>query len=260
MLLVGSFFCKTLTVKRLPLRALRQANAYLLVLIPQMLHHGVPSVPESVFLFGFGATAFGSSVAVGLLSNLPIPAGCGIGCATFYAYSLAAKAQDSDKASYAATTCLLSATLMLVAALFGLSWRLFKLVPKSVKEAMPIGLGLMLSMSGFEQMRLVIPQNETGVTMGDLTSPTAITGCVATLLMVFMHSHHWRSAFLLPIILTTIFAWVVSTQGWIEFDTPAHLPTAVLETPQAFWFDRYISFETWGAPQITSAAVAAVSM
>ena len=61
--------------------------------------------------------------------------------------------------------------LMTAMAALGLSWRLFKLIPSSVKEAMPVGLGLMLALCGFEQMRLVIPSRDTGVTMGDLQEP-----------------------------------------------------------------------------------------
>ena len=64
------------------------ANAYLLVLVPQVLHHGSPQIPKEVFVFGFAVTAAGSSIVTGLLSNLPIPAGCGIGCATFYACTI----------------------------------------------------------------------------------------------------------------------------------------------------------------------------
>ena len=60
---------------------------------------------------------------------------------------------------------------MTAMAALGLSWRLFKLIPSSVKEAMPVGLGLMLALCGFEQMRLVIPSRDTGVTMGDLQEP-----------------------------------------------------------------------------------------
>ena len=116
------------------------ANAYLLVLVPQMLSHGAPEIPKAVFVFGFGVTACGSSILTGLLSNLPIPAGCGIGCATFYAYSLASEANPGKAGTFASTVCLLSSTLMFVLALSGLSWRIFQLVPKSVKEAMPIGL------------------------------------------------------------------------------------------------------------------------
>ena len=69
------------------------------------------------------------------------------------------------------TTCLMGGCLMTAMAAFGLSWRLFKLIPSSVKEAMPVGLGLMLALCGFEQMRLVIPSRDTGVTMGNLQEP-----------------------------------------------------------------------------------------
>jgi xanthine/uracil/vitamin C permease (AzgA family) len=49
-----------------------------------------------------------------------------------------------QRVSFASTVCLIAGMLMLLTALLGVSWRMFKLVPKNVKDAMPVGLGLML--------------------------------------------------------------------------------------------------------------------
>lgn len=162
---------------------------------------------------------------------------------TSLADSLAAEANPlytpGKKGTFASTVCLLSSTLMFVLALCGLSWRLFQLVPKSVKEAMPIGLGLMLAMSGFEQMQFVVPTNTngTGVTMGDITSPTVIFGCVGTVLMVYLHGNHWKTAFLIPIILLTTVAWICSSTGVLTFSPPASPPTAIAALPKAFFIE-----------------------
>jgi xanthine/uracil/vitamin C permease (AzgA family) len=42
-----------------------------------------------VLVTGFSLSCAFSSVIAGLVSNLPVPVGGGIGCAAFYAYSLA---------------------------------------------------------------------------------------------------------------------------------------------------------------------------
>ena len=128
------------------------ANAYLLVVIPQMLGHGTPEIPKDVFLFGLAVSSCVTSICLGLLSNLPVPAGCGVACAAYFAYSLA-NDFPRGKATFASTTCLMAGALMSVMAICGLSWRLFRLIPDSVKEAMPVGLGFMLTLCGFQQVR-----------------------------------------------------------------------------------------------------------
>ena len=67
------------------------ANAYLLVIIPEMLSTGMNSadpsadpetqVPTETFVFGLSVATACTSIVVGLLANLPVPAGCGIACA-----------------------------------------------------------------------------------------------------------------------------------------------------------------------------------
>eukprot|EP01052_Picozoa_sp_SAG31_P053952 SAG31_NODE_14090_length_828_cov_0.622771_1_plen_144_part_10 len=56
------------------------------VVVPQMMKHGGINPQQAVTGFILG-TIVGSSL-VGFLSNLPIPAGPGLGCAAFYAYGL----------------------------------------------------------------------------------------------------------------------------------------------------------------------------
>jgi hypothetical protein len=58
------------------------ANSYLVVLIPQVLHNGGNGLPQQAYLLSFVLSTCTSSILVGWFSNLPLPCGGGIGCAT----------------------------------------------------------------------------------------------------------------------------------------------------------------------------------
>ena len=53
-------------------------NSYLLVLIPQILHNEGRGLPKDAYLIAFVVSTSASSILLGLLANLPIPAGVGI--------------------------------------------------------------------------------------------------------------------------------------------------------------------------------------
>ena len=53
----------------------------------------------------------------------------------------------------------------------------------SVKNAMPVGLGLLLALCGLQQMRVVVSDKETGVAMGAF-SWEMLLGICSTLVMV----------------------------------------------------------------------------
>merc|ERR1712196_136680 len=116
---------------------------------------------KDIYLVSFVVTTAVSSTLVGLFSNLPVPSGIGLGCATYFAYSLGDRAvevghnvtgdQRLQRQYFSSTTVTFAGFLMLALALPGLPWRLFRLIPMSVKGAMPIGLGLLLALAGFMQ-------------------------------------------------------------------------------------------------------------
>ena len=75
---------------------------------------------------------------------------------------------------------------MTALALLGLPNRIFGAMPVAVKNAMPVGLGLLLALCGFQQMKVVVADPETGVSMGSF-SPELAVGVASTLLMVLAH-------------------------------------------------------------------------
>eukprot|EP01051_Picozoa_sp_SAG22_P015584 SAG22_NODE_2056_length_3069_cov_2.477778_2_plen_738_part_00 len=163
------------------------ANSYLMVVIPQMMQHG--GIDPHTAITGFVLGTFVGSCLIGLLANIPVPAGPGLGCAAFYAYGLVFNLETNweerwegffDPASrdavspemvrQALTVCLVASFITLLLGVCNLSSMLYDKIPGSVKNAMPVGLGLLLALNGFQSMQLVVPDSVTGVAVGDLAS------------------------------------------------------------------------------------------
>lgn len=202
------------------------ANSYLLVLVPQMTKLG--GVDKPVATTGFAIATFVSSMLVGMLANLPIPAGPGLGCATYFAYSLSKLHGDgggldnSPDASYALNICFIAGCVMLGLALLHLPTKIFEFVPPSVKEAMPVGLGLLLALCGFQQIGVVAEDPQTGLTTGELGQLSVILGMMGVFLMGFLEVKHFKASFLIPIVVFTLAAWIFGVSP---------LPKQVLSVP-----------------------------
>jgi AGZA family xanthine/uracil permease-like MFS transporter len=203
------------------------ANSYLVVLIPQVLHNGGNGLPQQAYLLSFVLSTCTSSILVGWFSNLPLPCGVGIGCATYFAYNLAEKANNGygagvlDNQKFSSTVGLVASLFMLACALLGLPWRLFRLIPACVKGAMPVGLGFLLALAGFEHMGLVVSSAATGVTLGDTGSVPVMLGVFGVVLAGFLHHFKWRSAMVVPMCLVAGIAWIAGLADLPEFSAQA---------------------------------------
>ena len=181
------------------------ANAYLLVLVPELL--SAAGVARSASLFGFVMATAVSSTIVGVVGNLPVAMGPGTGAATYF--SIHFSGQDP---TVGLTVCFVSGVLMFLLAVFNLPRRLFDYCPFSVKNAMPIGLGLYLSLCGLQKLGIVV--KDDGLALGDVTQPVVVAGMAGILLMVYME--HLRSdyKFLVPITLVAGVAWAIELAPW----------------------------------------------
>eukprot|EP00808_Paulinella_micropora_P006954 g15523.t1 len=218
------------------------ANSYLLVLVPEML--GRAGVPHCSAYTGFIITTAFTTLMIGFLAKLPIPAGPGVGCATFFAYSLSTELQKNAPASsdgfsmlvleQATTTCFVAALVMLLLALWNLPMRVFNLVPASVKNAMPPGLGLLLALVGFQQVGLVVSNPQTGLSIGNCFNPTVMVGLSGCFIMAFLERRQVKAAFIGSLFLLTAISWLTHL---------APLPPCFFAWPNFSNFCSYISLE-----------------
>mmetsp|Transcript_16832 Transcript_16832/g.41403 ORF Transcript_16832/g.41403 Transcript_16832/m.41403 type:complete len:603 (-) Transcript_16832:207-2015(-) len=216
------------------------ANAYLLVLMPKILEQG--GVDPRIAITAFVISTTVGSLMVGLTANLPVPVGPGLGCAAFFAYGLTGSSAkpDLNATQMGITCCFLSGMAMMVLSSFDLPRRVFGVVPKSVKDAMPIGLGLLLSLCGFQQMKLVVSDPYTGVRMSTSIGLSVILGTAGAVLMAFLaHKGYDFTKFVAPIGIFTVLSWCFGLSALPKalFSIPAFGETLINfhELGKFFW-------------------------
>lgn len=242
------------------------ANAYQLVLIPDIMHNQGLGLDKDVYLFAFCVSTALSSIMVGLFSNLPLPAGVGIGCSTYFAYSLTmhetpARLQPPEdhvleRQKFGSTICFFASVLMFFVAVLGIAWNVFRAIPPCVKNAMPVGLGLLLSLEGFQQMKLVVTDTESGMlVMGTPYRFGVVAAGLGAVWMALLHSRHWKTAVLLPLFTSTVIGWILGTDGLGVAGCDARLPDFSQWTGMWSKFgETFIDFEqfthSWGSHAI----------
>lgn len=221
------------------------ANAYQLVLIPEVCYDRGKGLDKNIYLFAFvAATAF-SSTMVGLCANLPLPAGIGIGCSTFVSFSLIERSGYEEARSrqiFGSTICFVASVVMTAAAGSGVQWWLFRRIPFCVKDAMPVGLGLLLALEGFQQMKLVVEGD--GMLETGSISFALVMGAIGCVLTTFLHHKHFKSAVLLPMVLVTLTGWIAG-EDVLNIEG-VHAPTPKFGEWLSMWNDfgkSYVSFD-----------------
>lgn len=164
------------------------------------------------------ATALGAglaSIVCGVFGNLPFGLAPGTGLSAYLSYGLVLAGVLTRP--QAMTVCFLSGVALGVCALAQLSTVIMRVIPRAVKLATVVGMGLLIALIGMVSIRLVVPNTDTLVTLGDFSDYhiwLALLGLVLTGSMLF---HQVKGGVLAGIVLITVVVWVVDQDG------PAHI-------------------------------------
>ncbi|MGX6444300.1 NCS2 family permease [Neobacillus sp. K501] len=77
-------------------------------------------------------------------------------------------------------------------------------IPNSLKEAITIGIGILLILIGFDNARIITNSNHTLLAIGDLSSPSVITTFIGLIITVFLFIKNIPGNLLLSIVITSI--------------------------------------------------------
>lgn len=129
-------------------------------------------------------TAF-STVLMALLANYPVAVAPAMGHNFFFAYVVVLTMKVPWQAALGAV--LVSGIIFVATASFGLRELIVAAVPESLKSAIAVGIGLLITLIGMEWAGLVRLDANTFVTLGNLGSkPTlvALLGLAATVILI----------------------------------------------------------------------------
>ncbi|SDI40406.1 NCS2 family permease [Alteribacillus bidgolensis] len=137
----------------------------------------------------FTATALSAAIGtiiMGLIARYPIALAPGMGLNAFFAYTVVLGI--GIEWQLALFGVLLSGIIFILITLFGIREKIINAIPAQLKYAAAAGIGLFIAFIGLQNAGVVVPDEETAVTLGNMTSPATILACfglvVTAILMV----------------------------------------------------------------------------
>ncbi len=165
----------------------------------------------------FTATALSSFVAIAFMAffaNLPIALAPGMGLNAFFAYTVVIQMGYSWEV--AITGVFIEGILFIVLSFFKVREAIINSIPINLKHAISVGIGLYIALIGFSNAGIIVQNDATLVSLGDLSDPKALLalgGIVITgILLVFK----LKGALVFGIIITTLIGIPLEITQWPE--------------------------------------------
>jgi len=155
----------------------------------------------SVFTSTCLITAF-ATVLMALLANYPVAVAPAMGHNFFFAYIVVLTMKVPWQTALGAV--LISGLIFVATASFGLREMIVAAVPESLKSAIAVGIGLLVTLIGLEWAGLVRLDPNTFVTLGYLDSRPALVALLGLIVIVVLIARRVKGAILLGILFAAI--------------------------------------------------------
>lgn len=153
----------------------------------------------------FTATAIASFVGTAIMAfyaNYPFALAPGMGLNAFFAYSVVLGKGHSWQ--FALTAVFIEGLIFILLTFTNVREAIVNGIPKTVKQAISVGIGLFIAFIGLRGANIVVPGEGIPLDLGDITSPEAIVCFVGLTVTAVLLVKQVRGAILLGILISTV--------------------------------------------------------
>ena len=207
------------------------------------------------------SAAFGS-LFMGLWARHPIALAPGMGINAYLTYGVVGGMGVPWQTALGAV--FLSGAIFLVLTVVGFRRKVLESMPQELFPAVAAGIGLFLALIGLRNVGIIVPNDATLVSLGDLSSPNALLAIAGLLLIASLQARRVPGAVLAGVLAVSLAAAATGHSAWtplswsaadmtagaFQLDIPAALDIGLLDIVFVFLFVDF--FDTLG----TVAAVA----
>lgn len=202
------------------------AMAYVVAVNPAILSSvGIP------FSAALTATCIGAAlmcVIMGLVANRPVAMASGMGINAMVAYTFCGSYGLDWRV--AMSIVVLEGLAILILVLFGLRKAVMDAIPASIRRAIGIGIGLFIAFLGMKSAGLVVANESTILSMGELTSPQCIVALFSLATAAILQLRNVRGGLFISIVAAVILG----------------IPLGVTQLPTSWDFG--LDFSSFAAP------------
>ncbi|WP_455145074.1 NCS2 family permease [Brachyspira pilosicoli] len=178
----------------------------------------------------FTATVVSSIVAtliMGLLANLPFALAPGMGLNAFFAYTVVLGMGYSWQT--ALTAVFIEGIIFLILTIFNVREAIVNSIPLNMKRAISVGIGLFIAFIGLQNSKIIINNDATLISLGDITSGSPLLAIIGLLITSLLLAYNVKGAILIGILLTTIIGipmGITQLSPYASFAPPSLEPVA----------------------------------
>lgn len=184
--------------------------AYIVVVNPAILHDtGMPIA--AVTAATCFAAAFGS-ILMGILANYPIALAPGMGLNAYFTYTVVKGMGVPWQVALGAV--FISGCVFLLLTLFGVRQMILSAIPTELYAAVAGGIGLFIAFIGLRNSGLIVANQATLVSLGNLKSPGAIVAISGLIITAVLLSRGVKAAILLGILASAVIAAALGQVHW----------------------------------------------
>ena len=164
-------------------------------------------------------------VLMALLANYPIALAPGMGHNFYFTFTVCLTLGVSWQNALGAV--FIAGVLFILLFFVGLREKVMTILPVSLRNAIPAGIGLLIALVGLEWAGLIVDHPATYVTLGDLKSPPALLSLFGVIVIAILFALKVRGAILIGILASTIVGLIT---GMVKFQGVVSVPPSIAPT------------------------------
>jgi len=181
----------------------------------------------------FTATAISAIIAtviMALYAKYPFALAPGMGLNAFFAYTVVLKMGYSWQ--FALTCVLAEGIIFIILTFLNVREAIFNAIPQCIKYSVSAGIGLFITFIGMQGAGIIVKNDATLLSLGDMTTAPAVLALVGVIITVVLLKKNVKGALLVGILSTYVLGIVAELIGWYvpnpEMGVYSLLPSAPL--------------------------------
>lgn len=184
--------------------------AYILAVNPDILSAAGMN-KHGVFVATIIASVIGT-LAMALLANYPFALAPGMGLNAFFAFTVVTQMGYSWQFALAAV--FVEGIIFLCLTFFNIREALFNAIPPTIKYAVSAGIGLFIAFIGLQGAGIIIRDEATLVTIGNMTSPQTVLCMMGVIVIAVLMKRNVKGSILIGILVTYGLGIIAQLAGW----------------------------------------------
>lgn len=213
--------------------------AYILAVNPSIL--SATGMDANALFTSTAIAAIAGTLVMALWAKLPFALAPGMGLNAFFAFTVVIGMGHTWQ--FALTAVLIEGIIFILLTIFNVREAIANSIPTSVKTAISAGIGLFIAFIGLQNAGVIVNQDVTLVTLGDITSGTALLGLIGLIITSVLVVKKVKGDLLIGIIVTAVIGiplGITQINGFISAPPSIEPIFMKFEWTEVFTFDMLI--------------------